>query len=176
MVVVRALAPWRLGLSLLLVAACRRPRGPRPVQTDFLARESTLVWHATVTRAQGLPVAVGARCRFEARVGHDPTHGALDLLFHGHCGATEVYAPLDEDLGTSAMLETGQRGCTLTPIANDGGPRAYVVRCPPHRGPPPSRSHELSVDGATAHLQQRWDASGSLDLAWEPASEPVVAR
>lgn len=174
MVDVRSLAPWRLGLSLLLVAACRRtpsPRPPRPVQADLIARQSTLVWHATVTRARSLPVAVGSRCRFEARVGYDPSNGALDLLFHGDCGATKVYLPMDEDLGTGAMLESGQRGCTLTALATDGGPIAYAVSCPRHRGPPTSRSHELSVEGATAHLQQRWGDPWALDLAWEPAGE-----
>ena len=172
----RPVALVHRALLLLVAASCRRsPPPPRPLQRDTIPRESTLSWNATVTRASGLPLAVGARCRFEARVGHDLTHGALDLLFHGRCGAVEVYAPTDEDLGTGAQLETGQRGCTLTPLAADGGAARYAVRCPSPAGPPGSRSHRLVVEGAAARVQRRWSPAASIDLAWEPASDAVIA-
>lgn len=107
-----------------------------------------------------------------ARVGHD-AGGALDLLFHGDCGAIEVFAPSDEDLGTGARTVSGLRGCTLTPVTNDGGARRERVNCPPRRGPPRSSSHDLTIDGTTAHAYRQWDPPASLDLAWDPESEPI---
>ena len=168
---------WCGGLALLLVAACRREPPPaRPVQRDTIPRQHTIVWHARVARARAFPLAVGAPCRFEAHVGYGRGSGALDLLFRGRCGAVEVYAPLDEDLGTGALLETGQRRCTLDAHPLPDGRSTYALRCPAHVGPPGTRSHRLIVDGRVAHLRRFWHPGGSLDLDWDPDSEPVTPR